>query len=190
MPDFRSSSLAEGSASRPLTSNETKEDANEPQTRPTVFEEVEFEFEFRIPDERVESVKNTLINHISDGFDYKRNIIYDVGRGVVRVIDWDKAGKISYYMTQGFKEVPIGRLIMSGCVIEDFYLDEGVRELGLGKETIEQLKQKLKDICPQLKAARVAPDNRAFWRKLGVWMSSNPAFADTSTDHTGVYRRH
>jgi hypothetical protein len=89
MPDFRSSSLAEGSVnsntkpSRPLTPNETKEDANEPQTRPTVFEEVEFEFEFRIPDERVESVKNTLINHISHGFDYKRNILYDVGRGLL-----------------------------------------------------------------------------------------------------------
>jgi len=57
---------------------------------------------------------------------------------------------------------------MSGCAIEDFYLDEGVRGLGLGKETIEQLKQKLKDICPQLSAVRVAPENRAFWRKLGV----------------------
>jgi hypothetical protein len=104
MPDFRSSSLAEGSVnsntkpSRPLTSNETKENANEPQTRPTVLEEVkevEFEFEFRILDERVESVKNTLINHISHGFDYKRNILYNVGRGVVRVIDWDKAGKLA-----------------------------------------------------------------------------------------------
>jgi hypothetical protein len=71
MRNFGSLSLAKGlgssntKSSRPLTSNKSDEGLNEPHTRLTMSEVVESEFKFKISDERVENMKNKLMDHIS-----------------------------------------------------------------------------------------------------------------------------
>jgi GNAT superfamily N-acetyltransferase len=130
----------------------------------------EFEFKFEIPSERSERVKKQLLDYIRLGLNVRRNVLYDPKRASVRVVEWSRAPTIAELAPE-FKEIPIGRLIVTDCTIEDIELAEPVRGIGLGRAIVERLKEELKRReCKAvwLWAARVAPERIEFWRKMGV----------------------
>jgi GNAT superfamily N-acetyltransferase len=109
-----------------------------------------------------------MMEYARMGLRARRNILYDPTRRVVRVVEWDRAPLVRELAPE-FKEIPLGRLIVTGCTIEDIELDEAVRGIGLGRALIERLKDELRRRgCETVWAARVAPEMRGFWEKMGV----------------------
>ena len=137
-------------------------------SNPESLHEPEFELRFEIPNERLDRVKKQLLDYIRLGLNVRRNILYDPERAVVRVVEWSKAPTATELAPE-FRETPIGRLIVSGCTIEDIELAEPVRGLGLGRAIVEKLKEELRRRgCKEVWVARVAPMMSEFWKKLGV----------------------
>ncbi|MFZ8793307.1 MAG: hypothetical protein ACO2O2_05410 [Acidilobaceae archaeon] len=81
--------------------------------------------------------------YVSMGLNVRRNILHDPARRVVRIVDWDKAPTVMD-LAPDFREVPLGRLITTGCTIENIELDEAVRGIGLGRAVVGKLKDNLK----------------------------------------------
>ena len=77
------------------------------------------------------------------GLNVRRNLLYDPARKVVRIVNWDKAPTVMD-LAPDFREVPLGRLITTGCTIENIELDEAMRGIGLERAMVGKLKDNLK----------------------------------------------